>query len=293
MNISIILPSLVSADKILHGNKVSGTFEVFDLTEFGEVACSHHITMATFKDNVKTKNTMDQIQIVGVDFDDGTTSLEIHQAMKSIANHVIIASANHNVDKIKKDGSISPACERFHLFFKLDRPITNANEYKDLVSWIVKINNWTPDPSCLEASRYYYKHQKVLYSWNDSVDLWVDLYQSNMRAYNDKMERLAKRKQDRELLKRIKSAGENTNVNQKSKSLNIHLFPIEKFKRTKYFPMLQHELGSGEGRRAKRLSIIGGMSACGMSASEAVELFNQYDGLGGSVSETTIYNLIK
>lgn len=80
--------------------------------------------------------------VLGLDFDD---SLTIGEAMALFENyrHVIGTTRSH-----------TDSAHRFRVLLKLDRVITNANDYKMIVSHYIK--RFMSDPSCKDCARFYY-----------------------------------------------------------------------------------------------------------------------------------------
>ena len=93
MNISIIDDEQVDESKGGMLSHVSFVFEVNDLREFAEVGILQHIAPATFKDNRKRQDHLEQIQFICFDFDNGEIKSEdIHKVLKRKYNHVILGS---------------------------------------------------------------------------------------------------------------------------------------------------------------------------------------------------------
>lgn len=280
MNISIIFDGRVNSDKKLSGNTVSCECEVNDLKEFAEVAMKHHICMATFENLIKRNDKVEQIQLLGIDFDDGTLSADIHEQCKTIANHIILASKNHNKEKHGND-----ICERFHLFIPLDAPLTNPKKYTDLFLWLCKIHRWKADEGCKDASRYYYKHSQILYSWNNSIDLPAELYLYNKSAYELKEQKRILRAQRKKL--------DNKYFVEKGLYANVGS-PLENFKRTYAYKHLVNGDLQNDGERYNLSSrIIGVANTVGLDHNTLMGLFDEYVCYGDKCTRESIEQRIR
>jgi hypothetical protein len=199
-----IIPSDHIRGKACMVNFVSGVAEFDTLIEFGNISLEHSITPAIFhevlwQDSFTTNeyireisqgdNTAcwkyianaKEIQFLSYDFDNGVASKDIHKLAWDY-NHVVLASTNHLVDK--QDGK--GVQERFHLFIKLDKPITDPIMYrficKHFADNILKCPKKS-DSSVMEMSRYFYKHKEILYVNDNRKDLVTGIYGFEYRKY--------------------------------------------------------------------------------------------------------------
>ena len=262
MQISIIASSLVGPDKVVYGNTVSGVMEVTNLEELSYIALAAHICPATFRDNHKNLDSVIQIQLLCFDFDNGTSSQNVHEQL-GYKDHLIIGSKSHLKDKGDGKGII----ERFHVFIPTIEPITDVALYKYMCKWIAADKHWLADNTVMEASRYFYKHSKVLY-FRETGNRITARWCKNLMILEDKKKEF-----------------------MRTHAKVTFTDATEKFKHTKYYGMLTTDLTNGEGRYAKRLKIAGAMQACGLSYSEANDLLFQHGGYEGKFTSNTLEQL--
>lgn len=266
MNISLIHDSRINDDKSGIISHVDSQVPIADVEELAFVLTKYHITPATFKDNRRCKLNFDQIQLIHLDFDNGTTPESIAKKLVDY-QFVMAGSKNHLRDKGDGKGIIP----RFHVFIPIDKPILSPEEYS--AGWLdfVKIYGVdSGDTIGKDACRYYFKHSCIIETKSKGSLANSDWLKSSFRRQQYAKQRLAE-------LPKAKKCSE----------------PIDAFKRTKYFQMMKYDLTAGDGRYYKRLQIVGGMSACGMTAHEAVRLFDEMDAFGGDFTEETIAKLMR
>jgi hypothetical protein len=266
MNISLIHDCRINDDKSGIISHVDDIVPIADVEELAFVLTKHHITPATFKDKKRCKLNFDQIQFIHLDFDNGTTPESI--ANKLIDYQFVMAgSKNHLKDKGDGNGIIP----RFHVFIPIDKPIFSPEEYAS--GWLDFVRIYGVDSGDIigkDACRYYFRHSCIIQTKSKGALANSDWLKTSFRRQQYAKQRLA------EMPKKKKFSE-----------------PIDAFKRTKYFQMLKDDLSAGDGRYYKRLQIVGGMSACGMTAHEATSLFEEFGAFGGDFSEETITKLIR
>lgn len=270
MRISIINDDRINANKVLSGNTISSEVEVNTLQEFAEQAIAHHITMATFKNKIKTNDSVEQTQLLGFDFDGGSKSADIHEQCQRFSNHIILSSLNHNRPKLNKTTKEMETCERFHLFIPLEYRMTDATKYSDLNKYISKINYWNVD-KCSDISRYFYKHSSVLYVWEKSIPLSAEWYLLNKAEADIKEQKKILRAQRKKLDNKY-FAEHGIGVMDYGMGT-----PLEKFQRTYAYKHLINGDLQGEGMRNNlSCKIIGVASVVGLDYDTLLGLFDQY-----------------
>jgi hypothetical protein len=258
---------MVLPDKRLISNKVSGTVELDTIEEISWVALNYHIAPATFNNDLKNLASLNQIQILCFDFDNGLiTSKEVHEQLKNI-NHLILASKSHLMDKQDGKGII----ERFHVFIPVNEAITDKDLYKFICKQIALKYKWNDDKAVIEASRYYFKHKAELFITNDMPILSIYGYKE---AY------------ELELTQRRYKASH-------IKSKVVATYSKEpcdiSFNNTKAYRLLETgELAKDGNRYALSSQIIGVMIKCGIKINEALSLFDKYAIYGNNFTRNSI-----
>ena len=203
MKISIIDDEGV-VGKALTRNYVDGEATFDTLREFSEVLLGYSMCIATYHHTVweakfnpysiwnegkirswKYQVNMDQCQILGFDFDDGTPALKLIEKLRDY-RYVIAGSTSHMKEKFDRAGKSLGIKERFHVFLFLDKPVTDPKVYKMIVNYVnTNVINLPSDKSVLEASRYFKKHSCII-STNETgklieVDHYQKMYDTVMR----------------------------------------------------------------------------------------------------------------
>ena len=267
MKISLIHDDRVDNSKGGFLSHVDDTIEdVNTLDDFALLGTNFHIAPATFKDNRKKQDHLEQIQFLCYDFDDGiTSSHNIHSQLFNRTNHVILASKNCFTDKGDGKGAI----ERFHLFIPLDEPITSVELYKFSCQKFAKLNLWKADKSCMEPARYFYKHSGVMFVYEKAKPLEVNRMKE-MKELEDKY------KPDPVFF------------------VSDDTPPMESFQRTKYYRMMTDGALKVVGQRYDVSNrIVGAALKCGCSQEDIMSLFDQHSFYDASFTRNSVVKKIQ
>jgi hypothetical protein len=90
-----------------------------------------------------------------LDYDDGLTT--VAQAVRMFADcaHVIGTTKSHQVAKGDR-----PACDRFRVLLKFERPITDLAAFKASMSYYV--SRFRSDDQCVDGARFYWPCQNII-----------------------------------------------------------------------------------------------------------------------------------
>ena len=143
----------------------AGGFKVVD-TDDVEIIGKLIITFATsviyWRGGQRSKSNFVQANWLMLDFDDGMMPLEVLTGLLSGTTHVIGASKSHMKEKRDKytGAIIAPALERFHLYMKLPRMITDCEEYSDITRYYAY--KLLADKAAVDPARKFHPCTKVL-----------------------------------------------------------------------------------------------------------------------------------
>lgn len=174
MKISTILEENVKDNKGGNLGQVSEVIDILGLKQFAKIALEKHICCGLFKDNIRKLDNFQNIWFLQYDFDNGTDIKSVINIFSQY-NMVILASKNHMVDKNDGRGIIP----RFHLFLPLSTPITDYNFYSFLIKYLANENHIKIDRKAVDATRYFYKHTKLLYGKSTGKNLDWTIYKTN------------------------------------------------------------------------------------------------------------------
>jgi len=273
MKVSRLDPQYINDNKGGVPIYITDIVEVKDLEDLGLIACHNHITMGVFNPLYRCNDNWQCSYVLGVDFDNGLhTADEVHKwLVNEKLNHVIVSSKNHLRDKEDGKGII----ERFHVFLPFSERIKLPELYPFIAVTLVTLAKWSVDIGATKnRSVYYYKSREVLHVYEDGNPLPVPLFEK-LKARQDLLLD-KKRELDRKDAERRKKLYGESN-------------PVEMFKRTKYFKMMEQGVLQSDGHRyATSSEIIGGMIKCGLELEEALMLFDEYSNYGKGFTQSSV-----
>ena len=110
----------------------------------------------------RSNKNVEAMEGIGLDFDGGCTIEEVKAILaKNNLAGIIGTTRNHQKVKVTKSGKKKPACDRFRVILKFDRPLRSDDELKKL--W-PKISRIFPmiDESCKDAARFFYPCKEIV-----------------------------------------------------------------------------------------------------------------------------------
>lgn len=103
---------------------------------------------SVFTNGIRKEANFKCSSVLGLDFDDTMTIGEAMEIFKGY-RYVIGTTRSH-----------SESAHRFRVLLKLDRVITSAAYYKNIVSYYIK--RFHSDPSCKDCARFYYPCTEII-----------------------------------------------------------------------------------------------------------------------------------
>lgn len=131
--------------------------------EFCSIALKYPIILAKLKEGSRKKENVIGIDWIQYDFDENVTCAEIQEKLQNFF-YIMLGSKNHQKEKTDKEGNIIPACDRFHVFILLDKPIEDPEYYRFYIDMFGKDNNFAfkMDKQARDITRYFDKHSCVI-----------------------------------------------------------------------------------------------------------------------------------
>lgn len=196
LQISVITDDMITHDKTGYLGEVSGYTSVKDLDTFAKICLKYHICCGLFFHNKRNLEDFREIWFLQFDFDTGTTYESVIDKIQKY-NMVVMASKNHMVNKEDGKGPIP----RFHVFLPLAKPITNPEYYHYLIKKMAKDWDIDIDPQATDATRYMFKHSRLLFKreseWNfDPTHYEMGWKAFKMREEQDNIEKTALLKEE-------------------------------------------------------------------------------------------------
>jgi len=103
---------------------------------------------ATFNDGIRNNKTLQSIELLVLDVDDGCTLEQAKECFASYA-HIIATTKSHQKEKN------GVACDRFRVVLQLPKPVTTDEEFKEY--WFAAKALWPfIDDACKDSARFFY-----------------------------------------------------------------------------------------------------------------------------------------
>lgn len=128
-------------------------------------------------DNVRKKSNFESAHFLVLDFDEpGDESLE--EINRTFCDHKRIIGTTRNHMKPKK----GLVCERYRLIMPFEKPITSLAGYLATLKKAYERFPWA-DKACIDAARFYFPCDKILYLDRDSEYCWPVLSGDNYTTH--------------------------------------------------------------------------------------------------------------
>ena len=137
-------------------NQAERVVEVADLGDLSYLINQHSWSPSVFKDNYRSNTTVETIELLVFDIDEGMSISDAEKALRTSGYSFIIAtSKSHQKTKVMKSGKVLPPCDRFRVIIPLEETITNDADLK--ATWLEGQKLFpTADPACKDAARFYF-----------------------------------------------------------------------------------------------------------------------------------------
>jgi hypothetical protein len=255
MLISLIDDGKVREDKSGNLSHVSFAEPMANMDDLAEAIVNFHFAPGVFRDNKRDKEHFEGIELLCYDFDQGTPWEPFAEKFKEF-KHVIAGSKNHMKDKNDGKGAIP----RWHLFLGIDAPVVCPDAYKVLIRNRGQRYGLTnSDKACNDVTRYFYRHSVILSKQSKGGHI---IASNGMDEWLLEQEKIHKWKYVDSMNERCRWQA---------------LSPLDTFKKTKYFQLLENGALNNVGERHTNCCrIVGAMKVCGIDRYAAESLIYQY-----------------
>lgn len=153
--------------------------ELFDL-----VAAGHSIAPVMGGDGSRCQENFDRAQHIGLDFDNETPDERLVASPVTLDTLLAVPFVRAYGSLIVPTLSHRPEWPRYRLFFVLDEPIFDADEYRQVLQALRALFPMA-DPACLEISRAYFGNGRIQQEgmWDACANLGNLLPLADLRLY--------------------------------------------------------------------------------------------------------------
>ncbi len=138
------------------------TVEIKNFNGLLKFICESDYSGSTFQNNHRSLDDFVSTELAIIDID---SNLSIQDALNRLNGYRYILATTKSHQKVKKTkaGKEIPACDRFRIILFFDKLVTNHRDFKHSYLTLCELFPEL-DSSCAEASRFFYKSDKVISS---------------------------------------------------------------------------------------------------------------------------------
>ncbi len=128
--------------------------------ELPNITKAHHYSPISFKDGYRKGANFQGVSVLALDIDDGYSIAEVKKKLEGY-QYLLVTTLHHQLS-MKNGKSITPT-DRYRLFFPLQEPITDPDEYQTIIKGLIQ--EFRADKKCSDLSRFFYcnPNQEVHY----------------------------------------------------------------------------------------------------------------------------------
>ena len=121
---------------------------------------SQHYSAISFKYGYRAGKNFQGVSLLILDIDDGYSIAEVKEKLKGY--QYLLCTTLHHQLSVKNGKSITPT-DKYRLFFPLEKPITDPDEYQAVIKGLIK--EFKADEKCSDLARFFYcnPNQEVHY----------------------------------------------------------------------------------------------------------------------------------
>ncbi len=151
---------LMSVAKDNKRNSIQFIPQEVKFDELHTITRSKHYSHIIFKDGYRKGTNFEQVQVLAIDVDDGYSIKEVQEKLDGY-QYLLVTTLHHQLSK--KNGKAITPYDKYRLFFPLENPITDPDEYQAIIKGL--INEFKADTKCSDRARFFYSnpHQEVYY----------------------------------------------------------------------------------------------------------------------------------
>lgn len=142
--------------------KNSVTFNNYEVkfSELHNITKQYHYSVISYKDGYRKGSNFQGVSILALDVDDGYSIPDVKK--KLVGYQYLLVTTLHNQLSMKNGKAITPT-DKYRLFFPLEKPITDPDEYQAIIKGL--ISEFKADEKCSDLARFFYcnPNQEVHY----------------------------------------------------------------------------------------------------------------------------------
>ena len=121
--------------------------------ELPNITKNYHYSVISFKDGYRKGSNFQGVSILALDVDDGYSIAEVKKRLEGY-EYLLVTTRHHQLS-MKNGKSIIP-CDKYRLFFPLEKPITDPDEYQAVIKGL--IHEFKADEKCSDLGRFFYSN---------------------------------------------------------------------------------------------------------------------------------------
>lgn len=128
--------------------------------ELQEITKKYHYSNISFKGGYRKKENFQGVSVLILDVDNGDTIEEVKVKLDGY-QYLLVTTLHHQLSM--KNGKAITPCDKYRLFFPLEEPITDPDEYQMIIKGLIE--EFKADRMCADLGRFYYSNpnQEVHY----------------------------------------------------------------------------------------------------------------------------------
>lgn len=120
----------------------------------------YHYSPISFNNGYRAGKNFQGVSILALDVDNGYSIPEVKKKLEGY-QYLLVTTLHHQLS-MKNGKSITPT-DKYRLFFPLEKPITDPDEYQAVIKGLIK--EFKADEKCSDLARFFYcnPNQEVHY----------------------------------------------------------------------------------------------------------------------------------
>ncbi len=124
-----------------------------EFEELQEITKKHHYSNISFKGGYRKKENFQGVSVLILDVDNGYTIEEVKKKLDGY-QYLLVTTLHHQLSM--KNGKVIIPCDKYRLFFPLEEPITDPDEYQMIIKGLIE--EFKADRKCADLGRFYYSN---------------------------------------------------------------------------------------------------------------------------------------
>lgn len=135
-------------------NSVNFYNKEVEFSELSNITSKRHYSVISFEDGYRKGANFQGVSILALDVDNGENIQEVKQKLEGY-QYLLVTTLHHQLS-MKNGKPITPT-DKYRLFFPLEEPITDPDEYQMIIKGLIK--EFKADEKCCDLGRFFYCNQ--------------------------------------------------------------------------------------------------------------------------------------